>query len=40
MSSGSDSANFPTWQFPPVGERVEGEMPLEDLSMKTGCPLQ
>jgi hypothetical protein len=32
--------HFPTWQFPPVGERIEGEMPLEDLSMKTGCPLQ
>jgi len=32
--------HFPTWQFPPVGDRVEGEMPLEDLSMKTGCPLQ
>ena len=32
--------HFPTWQFPPVGERVEGEMPLEDLGMKTGCPLQ
>jgi hypothetical protein len=32
--------HFPTWQFPPVGERIEGEMPLEDLSMRTGCPLQ
>ena len=32
--------HFPTWQFPPVGDRVEGEMPLEDLSLKTGCPLQ
>lgn len=32
--------HFPTWQFPPVGERVEGEMPLEDLSFRTGCPLQ
>jgi hypothetical protein len=32
--------HFPTWQFPPVGERIEGETPLEDLSMKTGCPLQ
>jgi len=31
--------HFPTWQFPPTGERVEGEMPLEDLSMRTGCPL-
>lgn len=32
--------HFPTWQFPPVGERVEGVMPLEDLSFRTGCPLQ
>lgn len=32
--------HFPTWQFPPVGDRVEGEMPLEDLSFRTGCPLQ
>ncbi len=32
--------HFPTWQFPPVGERVEGEMPLEDLSFRAGCPLQ
>lgn len=32
--------HFPTWQFPPTGERVEGEMPLQDLSMRTGCPLQ
>jgi len=31
---------FPTWQFPPVGERVEGEIPLEDLSLRTGCPLE
>jgi len=32
--------HFPTWQFPPVGERVEGEIPLEDLSLRTGCPLE
>ena len=32
--------HYPTWQFPPVGERVEGKMPLEDLSLKSGCPLQ
>lgn len=32
--------HYPTWQFPPVGERVEGAMPLEDLSLRTGCPLQ
>ncbi len=32
--------HFPTWQFPPMGERVEGTIPLEDLSLRTGCPLQ
>lgn len=32
--------HFPTWQFPPVGERVEAVMPLADLSSRTGCPLQ
>jgi len=32
--------HFPTWQFPPVGERVEGLMPLEDLSLRSGCPLE
>ena len=32
--------HFPTWQFPPMGERVEGAIPLEDLSLRTGCPLQ
>jgi hypothetical protein len=32
--------HFPTWQFPPIGERVEGAIPLEDLSLRTGCPLQ
>jgi hypothetical protein len=32
--------HFPTWQFPPTGERVEGEMPLADLSLRTGCPLE
>jgi hypothetical protein len=31
--------HFPTWQFPPTGERVEGAIPLEDLSLRTGCPL-
>jgi hypothetical protein len=31
--------HFPTWQFPPVGERVEGVIPLQDLSFRTGCPL-
>jgi hypothetical protein len=32
--------HFPTWQFPPMGERVEGAIQLEDLSLRTGCPLQ
>ncbi len=32
--------HFPTWQFPPVGDRVEGVIPLQDLSFRTGCPLQ
>jgi hypothetical protein len=32
--------HFPTWQFPPLGERVEGAIPLEDLSLRSGCPLQ
>jgi hypothetical protein len=32
--------HFPTWQFPPMGERVEGAIPLDDLSLRTGCPLQ
>lgn len=31
---------FPTWQFPPTGERVEGNLSLEALSDKTGCPLR
>ena len=32
--------HFPTWQFPPMGERVEGAIPLEDLSLRSGCPLR
>jgi hypothetical protein len=31
--------HFPTWQFPPVGERAEGTLSLEDLSDRSGCPL-
>lgn len=30
---------FPTWQFPPTGERVEGNLSLEALRDKTGCAL-
>ena len=31
--------HFPTWQFPPMGERVERVFELEDLSSRSGCPL-
>ena len=31
--------HFPTWQFPPVGERVERVFSLDELSDRTGCPL-
>jgi hypothetical protein len=31
--------HFPTWQFPPTGERVEKILSLEELSDRTGCPL-
>lgn len=31
--------NFPTWQFPPTGERVERVFSLEELSERSGCPL-
>ena len=30
---------FPTWQFPPAGERVEREFNLQELSDRTGCSL-
>jgi hypothetical protein len=30
---------FPTWQFPPTGERIEGDLSLEALSDRSGCPL-
>ncbi len=32
-------AHYPTWQFPPTGERVERVLSLEQLSDRTGCPL-
>jgi len=35
----ADIKHFPTWQFPPVGERVERILSLEELSDRTGCPL-
>ena len=31
--------HFPTWQFPPTGERVERILSLEELSDRTGCSL-
>jgi hypothetical protein len=31
--------HYPTWQFPPTGERVERVFPLEELSDRTGCSL-
>jgi hypothetical protein len=31
--------HFPTWQFPPMGERVERVFELEELRDRTGCPL-
>jgi len=31
--------HYPTWQFPPTGERVERVFELDDLSEKTGCAL-
>jgi hypothetical protein len=31
--------HYPTWQFPPTGERVERVFTLEELSDRTGCAL-
>ena len=31
--------HFPTWQFPPTGERVERVFTLQELSNRTGCQL-
>lgn len=31
--------HYPTWQFPPTGERVERIFTLEELSDRTGCSL-
>jgi hypothetical protein len=30
---------YPTWQFPPTGERVEHVVTLQELSNRTGCAL-
>lgn len=35
----ADIHHFPTWQFPPTGERVERVLSLEVLSERTGCSL-
>ncbi|MGA8538365.1 MAG: hypothetical protein WB566_02645 [Terriglobales bacterium] len=32
-------AHYPTWQFPPTGEREERVFTLQELSNRTGCPL-
>jgi hypothetical protein len=32
--------HYPTWQFPPTGERVERVFTLEALSERTGCALE
>ena len=34
-----DIKHYPTWQFPPTGERVERIFTLEELSDRTGCAL-
>ncbi len=31
--------HYPTWQFPPTGERVERVFGLEELRDRTGCSL-
>jgi hypothetical protein len=31
--------HFPTWQFPPTGERLERVLTLEELSARSGCAL-
>ncbi|MFZ0480046.1 MAG: protein disulfide isomerase family protein [Terriglobales bacterium] len=31
--------HYPTWQFPPTGERQERVFSLEELSDRTGCDL-
>jgi hypothetical protein len=35
----ADIHHYPTWQFPPTGERVERVFTLEELSDRTGCTL-
>jgi hypothetical protein len=33
-------SHYPTWQFPPAGERVERVFSLQELSDRTGCPVE
>jgi hypothetical protein len=35
----ADVKHYPTWQFPPMGERVERIFALEELAARTGCAL-
>jgi hypothetical protein len=35
----ADIKHFPTWQFPPTGERAERVFSLQELSDRTGCSL-
>lgn len=35
----ADVQRYPTWQFPPMGERVERVFSLDELSDRTGCSL-
>jgi hypothetical protein len=35
----ADIKHFPTWQFPPTGERVERIFELEELRDRSGCTL-
>jgi hypothetical protein len=32
-----DIKHYPTWQFPPMGERVERVFTLQELGDRTGC---
>ena len=32
--------HYPTWQFPPTGERVDRIFELQELSDRTGCPVE
>jgi hypothetical protein len=32
--------HYPTWQFPPTGERVERIFTLQELSDRTGCAVE